>query len=100
MFLCYYVKLIFKNFNRPPNSDELNIDCLPLGDSMRKPHNLKVLQSDTSKLKNKIKMLTVSLTYFIFSICLVQFALPVEYVIIFFLFLKVFYFIIFKGSSQ
>jgi len=76
MFLCYYVKLIVKKLNRPPNSDELNIDCLPIGDSMRKPHNLKVLQSqsDTSKLKNKIKMLTVSLTYFIFSICLVQFA--------------------------
>lgn len=46
---------------RPPNSDELNIDCLPVGDSPRKPHNLKVIQSDTSKLKKQIKMLTVSL---------------------------------------
>ena len=66
MFLCYYVKLIFNNLNRPPISDELNIDCLPIGDSMSKPHNLKVLHSDTSKLKNQIKMLTVSLNLFYF----------------------------------
>lgn len=65
MFLCYYVKLIFINLNRPPNSDELNIDCLPIGDSMSKPHNLKVLQSDTSKLRKQIKMLTVSLNLFL-----------------------------------
>lgn len=51
---------MFNNVYRPPNSDELNIDCLPVGDSPRKPHNLKVLQSDTSKLKKQIKMLTVS----------------------------------------
>ena len=48
------------NFHRPPNSDELNIDCLPTDDSPRKPHNLKVLQADTSKLKKQIKILTVS----------------------------------------
>jgi len=68
MFLGYNVKLIFKNLNRPPNSDELNIDCLPIGDSMSKPHNLKVLQSDTSKLKKQIKMLTVSLNFILFLV--------------------------------
>lgn len=56
IYLCFLC-----NSHRPPNSDELNIDCLPVGDSPRKPHNLKVLQSDTSKLKKQIKMLTVSL---------------------------------------
>lgn len=62
VYLCNYIK----NCHRPPNSDELNIDCLPVGDSPRKPHNLKVLQSDTSKLKKQIKMLTVNLNNTIF----------------------------------
>ncbi|VVC26705.1 Mannose-6-phosphate receptor binding domain,Glucosidase II beta subunit-like [Cinara cedri] len=38
---------------KPPNSDDLSINCLPVNDSPRKPHNLKVLESDTSKLKKK-----------------------------------------------
>lgn len=60
------VYLCWVNFYRPPNSDELNIDCLPVGDSPRKPHNLRVLQSDTSKLRKQIKMLTVSFNWSIF----------------------------------
>jgi len=58
---------MLNNIYRPPNSDELTIDCLPIGDSPRKPHNLKVIQSDTSKLKKKLKMLSVSINNLIFS---------------------------------
>lgn len=68
-FLCmYYIKCAyFKNY-RPPNSDELNIDCVPVSDSPRKPHNLRVLQSHTNKLRKQIKMLTVSLIHSFSSI--------------------------------
>jgi len=61
---CQYEVIILTSYlcshpwYKPPNSDELNIDCLPVGDSSRKPHNLKVLQSDSTKLKRQIKMLT------------------------------------------
>ncbi|XP_025413896.1 endoplasmic reticulum lectin 1 isoform X2 [Sipha flava] len=61
---CQYEVIVLTSYlcshpwYKPPNSDELNIDCLPVDDSPRKPHNLKVLQSDTSKLKKQIKMLT------------------------------------------
>ncbi|VVC39640.1 Hypothetical protein CINCED_3A018497 [Cinara cedri] len=61
---CQYEVIILTSFlcthpwYKPPNSDELNIDCLSVDNSPRKPHNLKVLQSDTSKLKKQIKMLT------------------------------------------
>lgn len=79
MFLCININCIFYNLNRPPNSDELNIDCLPVGDSMRKPHNLKVLQADTSKLKKQIKMLTVSLAYFIFIMACLSFRILIYY---------------------
>ncbi|XP_050542123.1 endoplasmic reticulum lectin 1 isoform X2 [Daktulosphaira vitifoliae] len=43
---------------KPSNNDELSIDCLPVGESPRKPHNLRVLQSDRSKLKKQLKVLT------------------------------------------
>lgn len=61
---------------------------------MRKPHNLKVLQSDTSKLKKQLKMLTVSLIKFIFSIHLVQFVYQLQAYLLF-LFLKVFLILLF-----
>jgi len=91
-----FIKLMFNNIYRPPNSDELNIDCLPVGDSPRKPHNLKVLQSNMSKLKKQIKMLTVSINNPILSyICKMSaVGLPIRICIYYF------NFIIFKGSSH
>eukprot|EP00102_Acyrthosiphon_pisum_P025584 XP_016662794.1 PREDICTED: endoplasmic reticulum lectin 1-like [Acyrthosiphon pisum] len=61
---CQYEVIILTYFlcthpwYKPPIINELNIDCLPIGDSMSKPHNLKVLQSKTSKLKKQINKLT------------------------------------------
>lgn len=38
-----------------------------MGDSPHKPHNLKVLQSDRTKLKKQLKILTVRLNNYIFN---------------------------------
>ncbi|XP_050431886.1 endoplasmic reticulum lectin 1 isoform X2 [Adelges cooleyi] len=43
---------------KPPNSDELNIDCLPIEDSPRKPHNLKVIEADAHRTRKRLRLRT------------------------------------------
>ncbi|VVC25220.1 Mannose-6-phosphate receptor binding domain,Glucosidase II beta subunit-like [Cinara cedri] len=61
--ICQYEIIFLTSFlcshpwYKPPNSDELNINCFPVDDSPRKPQHLKFLQSDTSKLKKQLKIM-------------------------------------------